>query len=111
MLLQVLHLWCVVVDDVGLIGVLRHVALMVILGGIEGLERLDRRGGGPGIQGLAGQLGHVGLGGLLLIRITVENRRAILSANVRSLAVKQGRLVYGAEQLAQLLGWEPRRTR
>ena len=91
-LVQLLHLRCRVDGDIGLRGVPRGVVLVGGLGLEEGLQWLD-----PGSDqrvkdtGLV-ELGDIGLADPLLLRVGVEDRRAILPTDIGALAVALSRV-------------------
>ena len=85
--LQVGEFWQVVDHDVGLVGMVLEVVLVVILGGVEGLERDDLGDDELRINFCRVELRNVGFGDFLLLLVRIEDGRAILSAVVRALAV------------------------
>src|SRR5208337_2837626 len=88
LLLQVRHLGQIVVPDVKVVGMQRRIVLVISLRRIERLEgnhlRHDRARKSLGLV----ELSNVGLRDALLVGAVVKNRRAILRALVRSLAVQ-----------------------
>src|SRR5258705_6368929 len=92
-LLQVLDLLNVVIGNIGLVRVQRQVILMIGLRRIERFQRPDL-GHDRLPEDLGGiELRDIGLRNLLLLVTGGEDRRAILCAGVRSLAVELGRIV------------------
>src|SRR5271170_7196399 len=95
--LQLLDLRQVVDDDVGVARILRQKILMIGLGRIEGPAGLDG-GDDRGVERMRlVELGDIGLGDLCLLRAGREDRRAILRAGVRPLAVELGRVMRDRE--------------
>eukprot|EP01025_Chloroclados_australasicus_P065450 TRINITY_DN8919_c0_g1_i4.p3 TRINITY_DN8919_c0_g1~~TRINITY_DN8919_c0_g1_i4.p3 ORF type:complete len:359 (+),score=80.99 TRINITY_DN8919_c0_g1_i4:28-1077(+) len=87
------------VADVGLVRVQLGVVLVVILGHLEAVERLE--GGHDGVAELALLGGDERLGGLLFLLVGVEDRAAVVRADVAALAVEGGRVVRGEVDLEQ----------
>src|SRR5689334_19376174 len=88
----------VVEDDVRAVGIVDEVVLMIVLGAVEGFERDDLGDDGVG-EGLGcGELVHVSLGDALLVGSFKEDRRAILGADVRPLAVELSGIVGDGEE-------------
>src|SRR5215469_3057401 len=93
-LLQPLQFWPVVEQDVRNVRVQLHVVLMVVFRGVEGRERSQLRYNRPLIHSGGIDLCHIRLRNSLLFRRFVENRRAILCPNVRSLPVLLRRIMH-----------------
>src|SRR6202022_3771556 len=86
-LLQVLDLRKIIIGNIGLVRVQRQVVLVIGLGRIESFQRPDL-GHDRLLVDLCGvELRDIGLGDFLLLVAGGEDRRAILRARVRTLAV------------------------
>src|SRR5208282_3403714 len=98
LLLQVSDFWRVIVDDVGIVGMMGGVVLVVGLGGIKGLQ-WDYLGH-DGTRKNFGffELRDVGLGDSLLLIVGIENGRSILVAGVGSLPVQLRGIVGDGEE-------------
>src|SRR3954454_5586281 len=96
-LLERFDLRQVVGGDVGVVGVQRQEILMVVLGRVEGAGRLDAGGYRPVVDVGLIELRDVGPGDPLLLRAGREQRRAVLRADVRALAIALGRVVSDGE--------------
>src|SRR6266403_4383119 len=97
-LLQVLDLRNVVIGNIGLVGVQRQVVLMIGLRRIKRFQRADL-GHDRLLVDLGGvELGDIGLRNLLLFVAGGKDRRAILRAGVRALAVQLRRVVHDGEE-------------
>ena len=94
--------------DVGVVGILEGVVLVVVLGAVEGFERDDLRDDAvlPGVGGV--ELRDVGLGDALLVVVGVEDGGAVGGAGVRALAVERGGVVDGEEDAEELAVGEAR---
>src|SRR2546430_16157975 len=86
-LAQVLYLWLIVNDDVRLIRMMGQIVLVISLGFVEGLKRSNLGNNGPRKNFSPIQLIDVCLRNTPLLFVCVENRRAILSPSVGSLAI------------------------
>lgn len=95
---QRVHLRQVVEHDVGMGGVTRHEVLVLVLGRIEGAVGLDLRDDRGREGARLVELGDVGLGDPRLFGARREDRRAIVRADVRALAVELGRVVDDREE-------------
>src|SRR5579884_521445 len=85
--------------------------LMVRLGGVEALERHNLSDDRMPEDMRAVELGDVGFGDALLVVVCIEDRRAVLRAPVRPLAVLLGRIMrHGKEDLEQLAVADLRRV-
>ncbi len=84
---QVLQFGQVVVDDIGIIGIVLEEILVIVFRGIECLERLRLRDDGPGIDFGGIELRDVGLSDAFLVRAGIENQGTILRTSVGPLAV------------------------
>src|SRR5271155_347560 len=84
---KVSYFWRVIVNDVGIVGMMCGVVLVIGLGGIKSFQcdhlSHDRRRVNFGLV----ELRDVRFGDPLLFVVGVENRRTILGAGVRSLTV------------------------
>src|SRR5437762_12532657 len=78
-LAQVLYLWLIVDDDVGLIRMMGQIVLVISLAFVEGLKRGNLSSDRPRKHFSHIQLIDVGLRNTPLLFVCVENRRAILS--------------------------------
>ena len=78
-----------------------HVVLMVVLGQVELLERHNLRDNGAVKDFLFGEFLDVRVRAALLFVVGVENRRAVLRADIRSLAIQFGRIVRHAKKHLQ----------
>src|SRR5260370_26348002 len=93
----------VVVDDVGIIGIVLYVVLMIALSRVEGLEGLDFCDDGPGVSLRSIKLRDVGSSDALLLRAGVEDGGAVLRAGVRTLAIPLRGIVRDGEKNHQEL--------
>src|SRR5260370_18564102 len=96
-LFQIFQLGQVVVDDVGIIGIVLEEILMVALSRVERLEGLDIRDDGPGVDLCSIELCDVALSGTLLLPAGVEDRGPVLGAGVRTLSIPLRGIVRAAE--------------
>ena len=96
--------------DVGVVGILEGVVLVVVLGAVEGFERDDLGDDAvlPGVGGV--ELRDVGVGDALLIVVGVEDGGAVGGAGVRTLAIECGGVVDGEEDAEELAVGEARRV-
>ena len=62
--------------------------LVIFLGRIELLQRHDLRDDGRGKSARGGELPDITLRDLLLLRAGVKDRRAVLAADIRTLAIE-----------------------
>src|SRR6266853_1006540 len=105
---QVFQFREVVVDDIGIVGIVLQIILMVALSGIEGLERLDFRDDGTGVDFCSIELRDVSLRDAFLFLARVEDGGAVLRAGVRALAIPLGGIVRdGKENHQELAVSEP----
>src|SRR5208337_2234272 len=79
-----------------------EVVLVIVLGGIERGGWLDRGDDRAGEGALFRQLSNHLLRGLVLLLIAIKNHRAILLADVVTLAVQRCRIVHREEHLQQV---------
>jgi hypothetical protein len=101
--LQVVDLRQIVDDDVRVAGIVHEEVLVVGLGREEGLVHLDfGDDGGVKDAGLV-ELADIGLGGIGLCGAGREDRRPVLRADIRPLAVQLGRVVRDREEDLQQL--------
>src|SRR5438552_6250644 len=91
--LQRLDLGPVVDHDVELIRVVLRVILVVLLGRVESAQLSELRHDWARKSLRGGELLDVALCNLLLLRVPVENRRTVLSAVIRPLAIELGWIV------------------
>src|SRR5260370_36254585 len=79
-LFQIFQFGQVVVDDVGIIGIVLEEILMVALGGVESLEGLDFCDDGPRVYLRGAKLRDIGLSDTFLLRAGIENCRSVFGA-------------------------------
>src|SRR6266404_3015640 len=89
--LQILDLWQIVDGDIRVTGITRQEILMIILGRIEFPAGLDLGDDWSIKHVRLVELGDIGLGNAQLLGILWEDRRAVLSTDIRPLAVELGR--------------------
>ena len=78
-----------------------RVVLMIRLGGIELGQRIEPRHDRTAEHVGAAELGDIGLGDFLLCLVGIEDRRAVLGADVGTLAVELGRVMGDGEEHLQ----------
>ncbi|KAG0936197.1 hypothetical protein G6F31_015784 [Rhizopus arrhizus] len=98
LLAQRRQLRCVVVADVGRLRVVRHVVLVIALGRVEALAAAQLGDDRCAVAAGLAELGDVGAAGGVLARVGAEDRRPVLAAVVRPLAVELGRVVHHREE-------------
>src|SRR5262249_37421095 len=93
--------------DVGLVGVIAGVTLVIVLGRIEGRQRFEL-GDNWIVERLGvGQLFDLGLGRAALRFVGIENRRAVVCAIVVALMIQLRRIVGVEEDVQQLIVRDP----
>jgi len=90
---QILDLRQIVVDDVRMARMPREEILMIVLGRVELPIRLDLRDDRSIEEARLVELRNIGLGNPGLLRIRRKDCRAILRANIRTLAIELGRIM------------------
>ncbi len=83
-------------------GVMLHEILVVLFSGVERFERFERRDDRPIKCICLVELINVSPGDALVVFIGVEDRRAVLSADVGALPIELRRVVRGEENAQQL---------
>lgn len=86
--LEVFEFGKVVHHDVGFVGMVLQVVLVVVLGGVETLQRNDLCDDGLRINLRGAELGNIGFSDFLLFIAEIENRGAVLGTVVRALTVE-----------------------
>ena len=89
--------------DIGLAQIQCQKVLVVILGRIELLQRHNLCDDGVGKSARGGELLDVALRNFLLLIAGVEDRRTLLAAGIRALAIKLSGVVRHAEKYLQQL--------
>src|SRR5260370_10881477 len=102
-LFQIFQFGQVVVNDIGIIGIVLDIVLMVTLSRVERLEGLNFCDDGARIHVCNIKLRDVGLSDALLFFAGVKNRGAVLGAGIRALAVPLGGIVGDGEKNNQKL--------
>ena len=100
---QIFQFGQVVVDDVGIIGIVLEVVLVVALSGVESLEGLNFCDDGPGVNLRSVKLRDVSLGDALLFLAGVKNRGAVLGTSIRALTIPLRGIVRNGEKNHQEL--------
>ena len=88
--------------DVGVVGILEGVVLVVVFAGVEGFEGGDLGDDGVRKDFFGGELGDVGVGYALLVGGAEEDGGAVGGALVGALAVEGGGVVDGEEDAEEL---------
>ena len=98
-----LYLGHVIENDVGLVRMQCQIILVMLFGWIELWQRHDLRDDGVGKSARGGELLDVALRNFLLLIAGVEDRRTLLAAGIRALAIKLSGVVRHAEKYLQQL--------